>query len=71
MPITCEMTINSIVLLTKYRLVPYSMITSQVVSWRSFGTCQLRVLTFCLMLVYWRMLLCIQVVMMEVLEVLY
>ena len=48
-----------------------SLITSQIVSWRSFGTCQGLVLLFCLMLVHWRMLLGTQVVIMGVLEVLY
>jgi len=37
----------------------------------SFGICQLLMLYLGMMLVYWRMLLSIQAVMMEVLEVLY
>ena len=46
-------------------------ITSQVVLQETFGTCQLLVLVSSLILLYWRMLLSIQVVMTVVMGVLY
>ena len=52
--------------------VPFSLvITSQVVLQETFGTYQLLVLVSSLMLVYWRMLLSIQIVAAVVVGVLY
>ena len=47
------------------------VITAQVVHWKSFGTYQLLALLFYLMLVYYIMLLGIQVVTLDILGVLY
>ena len=52
-------------------LKSYCVITAQVVHWKSSGTCQLLVLLFYLMFVYYKMLLSIPVVMLDILGKLY
>ena len=52
-------------------LKSYCVITAQVVHWKSFRTYQLLALLFYLMLVYYIVLLSIQVVTLDILGVLY